>query len=72
MLGFLKNSYAFAVVVALLTATLSWLYARTIEKDKDVVNKTFFKTLVAGLIAGVALAWFVSRPEEVMSEPYVE
>lgn len=70
----LKNYYVFALVVAVVTATLSWLYARTLEgkKDEDAPSKTFYKTLAAGMLGGMALAWFVSRPEEVLTEPFQE
>lgn len=70
----LKNYYVFALVVALATAVLAWLYARTLEgqKDSEAPGKTFYKTLAAGVVAGGALAWFVSRPEEVLTEPFSE
>ena len=41
MLGFLKNPHAFAIALALLTAVLAHLYARTTETDKDVQKKVF-------------------------------
>lgn len=66
-----KSYYVFAVVVALVAAVLNFLYARTLETPDDA-SKTFFKTLVAALIAGLVLAWFVSRPDDVATEPFVE
>ena len=74
-MSFLKNHYIFAITLAVLTAILSWLYARTLpqpEKDDTAVTKVFYKTLVAGLVGGLALAWFVSRPDDILTTPYVE
>ena len=71
MLGFLRNHpYVFSLAIALVTATLVWLYARTIEKDADKVNKTFNKTLLAGVIAALALTWLVHRQEQISTEPF--
>jgi hypothetical protein len=72
MLPFLKNHpYFFSLTLALLTAGIVWLYARTLEKDGDKVNKTFNKTLAAGVVAALALTWLVHREEPVSSEPFI-
>lgn len=71
MLEFLRNHpYVFSLTLALLTATLVWLYARTVETDPDKVTKTFNKTLLAGVIAALALTWLVHRQEQVSTEPF--
>ena len=71
MLGFLKNHpYVFSLSIAVLTAALIWLYTKTIEKDSQVVNKTFNKTLLAGVLAALALTWLVYRPEPLSTEPF--
>lgn len=71
MLGFLRDHpYVFSLAVVLLTATLVWLYARTLEKDSEKVNKTFYKTLFAGVIAALTLSWLVYRQEPVCTEPF--
>lgn len=71
MLGFLRNyPYVFALVVALLTATLMWAYTRTIETDADKIQKTFNKTLAAGVVAALALTWLVHRSEPLSCEPF--
>lgn len=71
MLSLLRSHpYVFAVLVALLTAGLSWMYARTIEKDPEVIKKTFNKTLAAALIAGLTLTYFVNRQERLSTEPF--
>lgn len=71
MLAFLRNHpYVFSLLIAVLTAALMWLYTRTIEKDKSIVNKTFNKTLAAGVVAALALTWLVYRQEPVCTEPF--
>lgn len=71
MLGFLRSHpYVFTLSIAVLTAGIMWIYSRTIEKDKDVVNKTFNKTLLAGVIAAMAMTWLVYRQEPICSEPF--
>lgn len=71
MFEFLRSHpYIFSLLVALLTATLMWLYTRTIEPDREKVNKTFNKTLAAGVVAALALTWLVHRQEPVSCEPF--
>lgn len=71
MMGFLRNHpYIFALTIALVTATLMWLYTKTIEKDTEKVQKTFNKTLAAGIIAALALTWLVHRQEPISTEPF--
>jgi hypothetical protein len=61
MLGFLQQPYVFAVVVAFLTAALAWMYSRTLEQEPRAPTKTFFKTLAAGLIAGLGLTFLTNK-----------
>jgi hypothetical protein len=63
MLGVLKQPYVFAVALAVVTATLMYLYTRTIEADTDRCNKTFFKTLAISAGAGLLLAYAASWGE---------
>jgi len=71
MLGFLRtHPYVFALCIALATATLMWVYTRTLENDKQVVNRTFNKTLLAGVIAALALTWLVYRQEPICTGPF--
>lgn len=73
MLGFLRNyPYLFALFIALITAALTWLYERTIEPDAAKVQKTFNKTLLAGVIAALALTWVVHRQEPTACEPFIQ
>ena len=67
----LKNPHAFGLTIALLTATITFLYAKTTEKnDANAPMKVFWKTLVAGAISALVLAWVVHRPEHMMREPF--
>ena len=71
MLGFLQQPYVFAFALALITATLVYLYSKTTEKDPAQVNRTFFKTLAAGILAGATLTYMSTpRGETVASEPF--
>lgn len=65
-----SHPYVFALLLGTLTASIMWLYTRTIEKDTDKVNKTFNKTLLAGIVAGLALTWLVHRQEPICTEPF--
>ena len=71
MLGFLKgHPYLVAMAIALLTAALSWAYARTLTKDPEETRKVFYKTLAAALVASLALTWVVHRQEPLSAEPF--
>ena len=56
----LLNPYIASALVALATALVAYLYARTLDKS-DEANKVFFKTLAAGLVGGGAVTWLLSR-----------
>lgn len=62
----------FAVVAALLTATLAYALARVTEPESTRPYRAFFKTLLAGLLAGLLLAWLaaVRAPEAVATVPF--
>ena len=71
MFAFLQQPYIFALSLALLTSVLVYMYSKTTEKDSTHVNKTFFKTLAAGTLAGVALTYLTSgRSEPLATEPF--
>lgn len=72
MLGaLLQNTYVLVVLMALLTSVLAYAFSRLTDTDPARPNRTFFKTLVSGLAAGLALAYFASpRAEQVATEPF--
>lgn len=72
VLAFLQQPYVFALTLAVLTAVLVYLYSRTTEKDPAQASKTFFKTLAAGTLTGVALTYFTSAKGEQLlaTEPF--
>jgi high-affinity Fe2+/Pb2+ permease len=73
MLSVLQQPYVFAVAVAVLTAALVYFYSRTIESDQKSSNKTFFKTLAAGLLVGGGLAYLSQpKPEALATEPFMD
>lgn len=68
---FLKQPQIFGLVLALLTAGVSSLYARTTSPDPEEPRKTFWKTLVVGIIASFVLNWIAyGRDEPLASEPF--
>ena len=72
MLQFLLNPYVLVVATTLLTATLVTLYNRTLEADESKVQRSFYKILVIGSLAGLALVFAVNRPEKTLTEPFFE
>ncbi len=68
----LQQPYVFAVAAAVLTAAAIYFYAKTMEKDERC-NKTFFKTLAAGLVVGLGLAYMSTpKPEAILTEPFLD
>jgi hypothetical protein len=75
MLELLANPYASSILVALITAALSAGYQFTLEADRaaavSVAKQTFWKTLVFGLVAALAVVYAVHRGDQpVSSEPF--
>ena len=72
MWAFLQQPYVFAVAAAVLTAAAIYFYAKTMDKDERC-NKAFFKTLTAGLIVGLGLAYLSTpRTEPILTGPFME
>ena len=71
MLGLLKNTYAFALVMALLISAIIWGMSRALDGDPEVSRKKFYQTMAVSLIVGIGLAWLINRPEPVLTEPFV-
>jgi hypothetical protein len=72
MWAILQQPYVFAIAAAVLTAAVIYFYAKTIESDERC-NKTFFKTLAAGLLVGLGLAYMSTpRSEPILTEPFIE
>ena len=55
-----------ALATALLTAALSWAYAKILLKD-PAAEKTLAKTLVSGLLAAVCVLLYVRQFDRVPS-----
>lgn len=73
MLGFLQQPYVFAIVMAIVTAGLVFAYSKiTDTKESGKSSKTaFFKTLAAGLVAGMGLTYISSsKSETIATEPF--
>ncbi len=65
MLAFLQQPFAFSLALAVLTSVFVYLYSKTTERDGEVMQngarKALFKTLAAGLLAGMLLAYLTTR-----------
>lgn len=72
MLAFLQQPYVFALALALVTALLSFAYAKVTDKEPGRPAKTFFKTMAAGTLAGIALTYLTSSKAEPLlaTEPF--
>lgn len=60
MLGALQQPYIFAIVLAVVTSVLAYLLSTVTDKDAVRSKRTFFKTLAAGVVAGLALTYFAT------------
>lgn len=70
MLAFLQNHHVFGVLIALVTAVLVYAYQYTVDPSRDANKKTFYKTLVAGIISSLVLSWAIYRPDHISTEPF--
>jgi hypothetical protein len=70
-MSFLTNPYVFGILIAVSTAALVFAYQHTVEGDEDAKKKTFYKTLAAGTVSALTIAYFVHRPPPVSSEPFL-
>lgn len=73
--GILQQPYVFALLVALGTAVLTYLYGRVTDKDPAAPARTFNKTLAAGVLVGAALTYLATpraadSPLMVATEPF--
>lgn len=68
---FLRQPYVLAVLTAVLTAALSAAIAAYTKPQDTDKSKVFYKTLLAGLGAGLLLAYFANRGEPVATEPFM-
>ena len=70
-MSFLANPYVFGILIAVSTAALVFAYQHTVEGDTDAKKKTFYKTLAAGTVSALTIAYFVHRPPPVSNEPFI-
>ena len=70
-MSFLANPYVFGILIAVSTAALVFAYQHTVEGDADEKKKTFYKTLAAGTVSALTIAYLVHRPPPVSSEPFI-
>lgn len=72
-MSFLTNPYVYGVLIAITTATVVYAYQHTVDTstdNTDAKKKTFYKTLGAGVVSSLALAYFIHRPRPVATDPF--
>lgn len=60
MLGMLRQPYLFAIALAVVTAVLAFALSKVTDKDSTKSRRTFFTTLAAGLVTGIALTYLTA------------
>ena len=73
MFKFIASSLTlFAIIQAIISACLVYLYESTLKKTPQEKKISFFKSLVANLLTVSILIWLTSSPKKdmVMSAPF--
>ncbi|AGE57400.1 hypothetical protein PBCVNEJV4_562R [Paramecium bursaria Chlorella virus NE-JV-4] len=68
----LMNPYVIVFTVALLTATLVSIFNKYAEPGEKNMGRNFLKIFVAALVSGVAFVFIANRPDDVLTEPFLE
>lgn len=68
----LLNPYVIVVVVALLTSILVSIYNKYAEPTEKNTTRNFLKIFVAALVSGVAFVFIANKPDDVLTEPFLE
>ena len=71
-MSILTNPYVVGVLIALLTAAVMWgLQHSVAPDDADAKKKVFFKTLAAGTVSALSLAYAFNRSSPISTEPFI-
>lgn len=71
-MSILTNPYVFGVLIAALTAAIMWgLQHSVTPEDADAKKKAFYKTLAAGTISALTLAYAFNRSTPISTEPFI-
>ena len=68
----IMNPYVIVFTVALLTATLVSIFNKYTEPGEKNVGRNFLKIFVAALVSGVAFVFIANRPDDVLTEPFLD
>jgi hypothetical protein len=68
----LLNPYVIVLTVALLTATLVSIFNKYTEPNEKNVGRNFLKIFVAALVSGVAFVFIANRPDDILTEPFLD
>ena len=71
-MSILTNPYVFGILIAALTACVMWgLQHSVAPEDADAKKKVFYKTLAAGTISALTLAYALNRTAPISTEPFL-
>jgi hypothetical protein len=71
-MSILTNPYVFGVLIAVLTAGIMWGLQHSVDPENaDAKKKTFYKTLAAGTISALTLAYAFNRSTPISTEPFI-
>ena len=71
-MSILTNPYVFGVLIAALTAAIMWGLQHSVDPDNsDAKKKMFYKTLAAGTISALVLAYGLNRTSPISTEPFI-
>ena len=68
----IMNPYVIVITVALLTATLVSIFNKYAEPGEKNVGRNFLKIFVAALVSGVAFVFIANRPDDILTEPFLD
>jgi hypothetical protein len=71
-MSILTNPYVFGVMIAVLTAGIMFGLQHSVDpENSDAKKKVFYKTLAAGTVSALALAYAFNRTAPISTEPFI-
>ena len=71
-MSILTNPYVFGTLIALLTAAIMWGLQHSVEPENEgAKKKVFYKTLAAGTVSALTLAYAFNRASPISTEPFI-
>jgi hypothetical protein len=66
------NPYVIVITVALMTATIVSIFNKYAEPNEKNSIRNFLKIFVAALVSGVAFVFIANRPDDILTEPFLD